>query len=224
MEFKMGNRTFTLDNDFVVLYEDGLDGGGIDHLPDFINAINSNGKIQYENAVEWCAGFGVIGFRLLNSNISTHMSFADSHEIAINWLIKTSEHNKVNDRTSFYLSDKISLIPNDVKWDLVVANPPHSFDRGTVEHFEKTLSGQQKNDVIRITCDEGFRIHKEFFENIRARLLPGADIFMSEVCEFEAIEKMALDAGLQVVTRYPAPKLSINSQTDAVVFHFKEPV
>lgn len=217
------DRIITLDNNFEVLYEDGLDGGGYDHLPDFINAVKVGGRINYENAVEWCAGFGVIGFDFLNKNVCNHMSFVDCYDLAIDWLIKTSEHNNVTDRTSFYVADKISLIPNDVKWDLVLANPPHCFGNEAVEHFDKMLDGQQKDDVIRITCDLDYQIHKEFFENIRNHMLAGGDIFISEVDDFEVIEKMALEAGLEIVGRYPAPMLSINSTTNAMILHFREP-
>jgi len=216
-------KALTLDNNFVVLYEEGLDGGGYDHLPDFINAVKIGGRTSYENAVEWCAGFGVIGFDFLNKDMCNHMSFIDCHELAIDWLVKTSEHNNVSDRTSVYLADKISLIPNDVKWDLELANPPHCFTSEMKEHLEQTLSDSQKDDVIRILCDENYLIHIEFFENIRSHLLVGADVFISEVGDFEIFEKMALDAGLEIVGRYPAPTLGADSKPDAMILHFREP-
>lgn len=219
----MADRIITLDNNFEILYEDGLDGGGYDHLSDFVNAVNLAGKTNYTNAVEWCAGFGVIGFDFLNRKVCNHMSFIDCYDLAIQWLIKTSTHNNVSDKTSFYIADKISLIPEDVKWDLVLANPPHCFDRASVEHFEKMLEGPQKDDVIRITCDEDLAVHKEFFKNIRNHLLPGADIFISEVSSFDEVEQLARDAGLEIVSRYAAPKLSIDCSGAAVIFHFKEP-
>ena len=220
----MADRIITLDNNFEVLYEDGLDGGGNDHLPDFINAVAAAGKTNYENAVEWCAGFGVIGFDFLNKNVCNNMAFVDCYDLAVEWLIKTGAHNKVSDKTSFYVADKISLIPNDVKWDLVLANPPHCFDSKQKEHFEKTIAAPQKDDIIRITCDEDFTIHKEFFSNIRDHLTPGADVFISEVGWFDVVESLALAAGLLVINRYPAEKLSLDSKTDAIIFHFKEPL
>lgn len=219
----MADRTFDLSNNFTVLYEDGLDGGGINHLPDFINAVTTHGKDTYSRGVEWCAGFGVIGFYFLHTSRCQHMSFIDCHEPAIRWLKRTIEHNNISDKAQTYLSDTISAIPADAKWDLVLANPPHCFDRAAVEHFEKMLDEPQKDDVIRITCDENLSIHKEFFANIRSHLLPGADIFISEVSSFDEIEQLARESGLQVVARYPAPKLSIDCSGEAVILHFKEP-
>jgi hypothetical protein len=111
-----------------------------------------------------------------------------------------------------------------VKWDLLLANPPHCFDINNKEMFEKTIeNSEQQADVIRITCDVDFEIHKEFFENIRDHLLPNADVFISEVGSLEEIKQFATNAGLIWVATHPAPKLSIDSSTDAVIFHFKEP-
>jgi len=221
----MAERTTELDNNFTVLYEDGLDGGGIDHLPDFKTAVESSGQSHYTRAVEWCAGFGVIGFDFLNRGVCDHISFIECHEPAIHWLSETSKQNSVEDKTSLYLTDKIATIPNDVKWDLLLANPPHCFTLDIKEMFEKTVENpSQCADVIRLTCDVDFIIHKEFFENIREHLLPNADLFISEVGDLEEIKQLAINAGLIWAATHPAPKLSINSKTDAVVFHFKEPM
>ena len=220
----MGIRTFTLDNDFTVTYADGLDGGGIDHLPDFRAAVESSGKPHYTRAVEWCAGFGVIGFDFLNRGVCEHMSFIDCHEPAIHWLSETIKQNTIDEKTELYLTDKIAAIPSDVKWDLLLANPPHCFSPNNKEMFEKTIENpEQRADIIRLTCDVDYIIHKEFFENIREHLLPDADVFISEVGCLEEIKQFATNAGLVWVATHPAPKLSINSKTDAVVFHFKEP-
>lgn len=208
--------------DFEVLYVDGLDGGGLDHLPDFVDAV---GQKQYTNAVEWCAGYGVIGFDFLVKGKVDHMSFIDCHEPAIRWLNRTIEHNNVENKTAVYLANKISLIPEDVKWDLVLANPPHSFGPDPVKYFHETVSDPQTlSDVMRITCDEDLSIHKEFFANIRNHLLPDADIFISETGHLDIIQQLAEDAGLIFVNKHAAPMLSKDSKVEAVVFHFKEPL
>lgn len=219
----MADRTFDLSNNFRVLYEDGLDGGGINQLPDFISAITNHGKDRYAKGLEWCAGFGVLGFYFLHTNRCQHMSFNDCHAPATRWLNATVDHNNIKDRASVYLSDTISAIPSDVKWDLVLANPPHCFDRQSVEHFEKMLDGPQKDDVIRLTCDEDLVVHRDFFNSIRSHLEPGADIFMSEVSHFDEVEQLAREAGLEVVSRYAAPRLSIDCSGNAMILHFKEP-
>ena len=67
-------------------------------------------------------------------------------------------------------------------------------------------------------------IHKEFFANIRNHLLPDADVFISEVGHLDTVQTLAENAGLVFVTKHAAPMLSRDSKTDAVIFHFKEPL
>ena len=220
----MAEQTIRLDNNFLVLYEDGLDGGGYDHLPDFKNAVSLSGKTHYTNAVEWCAGFGVIGFDFLNRQVCENMAFIDCYKLAIDWLEKTIEYNNIQNSTTLYHIDKISLLPNNLKYDLVLANPPHSFEQETKEMFERTIKNpSSRADVIRITCDVNLEIHKEFFDNIRKHLAPDADVFISEVGHLDTVQQLAEDAGLIFITKHQAINLSKDSKTDAVIFHFKEP-
>jgi len=213
-----------LDNGFEVHYIQGSDGGGYAHLPDFKLAISLTGKDHYVSGVEWCAGFGVLGFDFLNRGVCDRMSFIECHSPSVEWINNTINHNKIAEKTSVYLANKISMIPDDVKWDLLLANPPHSFDEGSKKYLEANIPHPQLPDAIRLTCDVGLEIHREFFANIRKHLLPGADLFISEVGEFDKIEEFAVDAGLEVIARHPADKLSINSDTSSIVFHFKEPL
>lgn len=221
----MNNKTYKLDTDFIVLYVEGSDGGGINHLSDFKQAVSLSGKSNYHSAVEWCAGFGVIGFEFLRSGICNNMSFIDCHEPTISWLQKTIDHNNLQSNTALYHIDAIGLLPEHVKFDLVLANPPHCFDQTSKEMFERTIENpKQKADVIRLVCDVDYMIHKEFFDNIREHLLPNADVFISETANLKEIKQFAINAGLIWIDTYPAPKLSIDRETDAVIFHFKEPL
>lgn len=223
MNFNMEILKIQLDNDFEVQYMPGSDGGGFAHLPDFKLAMSLTGKEHYTNGVEWCAGFGVLGFDLLNRKVCDRMSFIDCHAPSIEWINNTIKHNHVEEKTATYLTDTISLIPDDVKWDLLIANPPHSFDAGSKKYLEDNTAEPQLSDVLRLTCDVDLLTHREFFASIRKHLLPEADLFISEVGDFDRIEQLAIDAGLEVVARHPADKLSIDSHTNSIVFHFKEP-
>lgn len=212
-----------LDNGFEVQYVVGTDGGGFSHLPNFRLAVSLTGKEHYTSGVEWCAGFGVLGFDFLNRGICDRMSFIDCHEPSIEWINNTIKHNLVEEKAATYLTDRISSIPDDVKWDLLIANPPHSFDENSKRHLEDTVPYPQKADAIRLTCDVDLLIHREFFANIRKHLLPGGDLFISEVGYLEPIRQLAEDSGLLFVAMHPADKLSEDSKTNAVIFHFKEP-
>lgn len=210
----------TLENGTTILYEDGLDGGGFDHLPDFIDAVSRYGKEKYKHGLEWCAGYGVIGFHFLTENVCDLMSFNDCHGPALDYCQQTAKFNSVADKVFTYHCDSIGKIDTDHKWDLVLANPPHCF---TEETRQWLLNNGHGEHSARIVCDVDWYAHKEFFQHIRKYLLPGADIFISEVSEFETILSMAQNCGLEFAGEYAAPKLSIDSNTAAKILHFREP-
>lgn len=48
--------------------------------------------------------------------------------------------------------------------------------------------------------------------------------FIDAVGYLDTIQKLAEDAGLIFIDKHPAPMLSKDSKSEAVIFHFKEPL
>ena len=172
---------------YKLVYDQTLEGGGIDQRRDFLYVINKVGRRPYQHGLEWCAGPGIIGYELLGYNKTIKMSFMDKHRPAIDNCIESANRNKVEDRVSVYHTDKVYNINNSEKFDLVVGNPPHSFD---YEHWAKNQLTPERptpqdfpywENQVRIDVDRDMNIHKEFLDNIRDKLTDDADIFISEV-------------------------------------------
>lgn len=172
---------------YKLVYDQTLEGGGIDQRRDFLYVINKVGKRPYQHGLEWCAGPGIIGYELLGYNKTKKMSFMDCYQPAIDNCMESAKRNNVEDRVSVYHTDKVANIVNSEKFDLVVGNPPHAFDfddwsknqlteeRPTKEHFPYW------DNQIRIDVDKDMSIHKEFLDNIRDKCTDDADIFISEI-------------------------------------------
>jgi methylase of polypeptide subunit release factors len=188
-----------------IIYHQLLEGGGIDQRRDFLYAISKAGKPVYENTLEWCSGPGVIGYELLGFNKTKHISFMDFYEPAINSCIENAKRNNVQDKVTVYLTDKIANINESKKFDLVVANPPHSFDFHAWKHsklVEKSDPNQEIanfEDLKRIDVDHNMEIHKEFFDNIRDKITDDADIFISEVGDRNVVINYALAKGYEMI-------------------------
>lgn len=190
---------------YKAIYHQSLEGGGIDQRRDFLYVISKGGKPIYDNALEWCAGPGVIGYELLGYNKTRHISFMDLHKPALDSCLETAKRNNVTDRVNVYLADKVSNLTNEKKFDLVVSNPPHSFsyddwaksqlthDRPTPEDFPDW------DNQIRIDVDRDMHIHKEFFDNIRDKLTDDADIFISEVGLKNPVVEYAQSKGFEMI-------------------------
>lgn len=218
------NITTKLESGLILEYPPELDGGGLEERFDFLELIRQHGKSKYNRTFEWCSGFGAIGFEILGFNLTDELYFSDCYDLAIYTCLQNSEKNNVGNKVFGIVSSKISTLPNFEPWDLVVANPPHvsnkeAFIKGLMEYGNHREISElvDLDTALRLTLDEGFKIHKEFFQNIRPRLTDDADIFISESEVSEELISFAESNGLKLCGNYPA---SFN-RSQGRILHFK---
>jgi hypothetical protein len=111
-------------------------------------------------------------------------------------------------------------------FDLVVANPPNSFSLddwkvSKILNTEYTSWNQYPNwdDDVRIGCDDGFKIHIEFFENISDKMVQGGDILLLIVNghkEEDYLVSLAEKNGFKYITNYKT-----SASFGGEIFHFK---
>ena len=141
----------------------------------------------------------------------------DCYKPAINNCMENAKRNKVEDRVEFYHTDKVANINNSEKFDLVVGNPPHSFDYVQWAQSQLTLERPTQQDfpywdnTVRIDVDKDMLIHKEFFDNIRDKLTDDADIFISEVGDKNPVIKYAKSLGYELVAVWNMRSMNNNT-------------
>lgn len=227
---------FKLDNGIILYDIYRMDGGGSTQYKDFLQMISSRGRTKYSRALEWCSGPGFIGFSILGNNICDHLVLMDIHEPAINSCNQTASSNLISDKVSTYNIDAISKIPVEEKFDLVVGNPPHSWDQDIfVSEIKKTWENNGHLDTLtqddldnmgRLTVDHGQNIHIEFFKNIGKYLLPNADLFISEASNSKMmpeIIKCARDNNLIFIGEQPMPSMQATAP-NGTLLHFRNSV
>ena len=190
---------------YKAIYHQLLEGGGINQRRDFLYVISKAGKPSYKNALEWCSGPGIIGYELLGYNKTEKINFMDCYKPAIENCLETADRNNVRGRVTVHLTDKVTNLQNTEKFDLVVGNPPHSFDydewarnqlteeRPTPEYFNDW------ENQIRIDVDKDMHIHKEFLDNIRDKVTDDCDIFISEVGLKNPVIEYAKSLGFEMI-------------------------
>lgn len=214
-----------------------LNGGGNWMRSFFLAIISERGKSHYSRGFEWCAGNGILGYDALGSNKCDHITFSDYYPVAIESCLGTAQRNNITHKVSAYVTPTISGIPESEKWDLVIGNPPHAFGSITETAnylVESGISGPAVDNVLRVLCDEGMEIHREFFQTISDHLLDDADIFLYEPgsCVVDIINLLPLieEWGIVLVDQYPvAPYLDAilpigmpkSIHVDGHVMHFK---
>ena len=182
-----------------ILYEQELDGGGTSFGQEYIRVIQDRYPNQtFNRCYEWCSGPGFIGYALLDHNICNHICLSDIYPPAIEYANLTAKENNVTDVVTTYLIDDIALLPEEEKFDLIVANPPHY-------QSISNLAGYVDQHQHRKAVDKDWQAHKNFFEHIADHLTPNGIILLQENRDGSSIESFRSfinDAGLEVTGEF----------------------
>jgi Methyltransferase small domain len=210
-------QTRTLSSGIIVEYPTYLDGGGLEMVDDLVNVIKTTGKQSYTKGCEWCAGFGVLGFEILGLGLAQSMAFTDYYNVAIQTCLDNAKRNNLSKKVTGHISGTIKGVPMD-KWDLVISNPPHVYDK---EFFLETLPGGKEShnnldNTCRLTIDQNFAIHKEFFKNIKEKLTQDADVYLIEASKLDFLVEWAEAGGLYLHNTYP-----LSALPHGLIYHFK---
>jgi 16S rRNA G1207 methylase RsmC len=179
-------------NDFKVFYNNNLDGGG--------NSIGQRYplilKLLYPNRIfhsclDWCSGHGVIGFRLLADGICKNLHFLEMYQPAVNACKKTIANmpSRFANNVSIHQTSTLKSLPDAIKFDLIVSNPPH-FPLQLGNEFFKI----PQNHHQRITVDREWKAHQDFFNNAAKHLAKDGVILLQEIYHIDEFADM-IDRG-----------------------------
>ena len=172
--FEMFSITKTrLYDNLELLYYTNCSAGGENHQEAILRTVRENGKQEYQSMHEWCAGHGAIGFSVLATGLAKKISLSEKYLPAIVSCRFTALNNNFENQTKIFKIDSFDAIPEDEKWDLVIADPPFFRD-------ESTNKGSWNQDGRRQVLDENYDSHRNFFSNLKKHLLPDADVFLLE--------------------------------------------
>ena len=151
-----------------VFYPEILNGGGIVFSKDFVYLIKHLYPNRiFERCFEWCAGPGFIGCEILSHKLCKTLCFLDLYNPAIDAIEKTKNfvENNCADLVTTYLTNDISILPDEEKFDLIVANPPYLDNESKLPY-----NIENYNNAIRLGVDLNWQSHINFFNNIKKHL------------------------------------------------------
>ncbi|GAA2975284.1 class I SAM-dependent methyltransferase [Streptomyces enissocaesilis] len=177
-----------------VSYTAELDGGGNTFGRAYDPFVRSRfGRVG--SVFELCAGPGFIGFSLLAAGLCDTLDLGDVNPDAQAAVERTVEENGLHGKVRFHLSDGFGDVPEDLRWDLMVGNPPH------VNATAATSDYQRAHSAL-IWKDTDWAIHRRFYAEAAQRLRPGGSIVIQENHRFSTPEDftdMVEKSGLEVV-------------------------
>jgi hypothetical protein len=150
-----------------------LNGGGDILAPIFGKMLEGR---HFNTAFEWCAGPAWIGLWLLETGICDELVTGDVNKRSVEMVKETAKRHNYKVRS--YLSDNLGSIPKWERFNLVVSNPPNYCN------IQKTHPlGFLRNDLR--PSDIGWKIHDNFYRNIRPYLLVDSLMYISEVSPYD---------------------------------------
>ena len=171
----MNNESQSGESEFRVVDRPELNGGGTLLSGPLCDFIEERYPKRYRVCFEWCSGPGYIGFELLQRGLVERVVFADINPDAIDCVTETTVLAGLNGEVSAYVSDYMQDVPEELKFDLVVGNPPN-YCGINLEH----PAGEMMRDDLR-PFDKDWRIHRAFYSQISNYLRPGAHLFITEI-------------------------------------------
>lgn len=220
----MNFENLILENKWKLKFPVILEGGGVVFRKFFLEKVKATGK-TYNRAFEWCSGAGVIGYDILSHGYCNHIVFNDKFSLAIDTCLQNAEYNQITHLVTTYVGDSISTIPTTEKWDLVVANPPHSSSREHWETLAREMFANNNQEPwdeemfenwARLIVDEDWNSHINFFDKIKRYLSDNADIFICENNRYMFLEQL-FKKDFTIVCMDPFPELGPN----AIMYHLK---
>jgi len=184
---------FKVSNEVEVHYDQIMDGGGTTFgqlYPKMLQYLYPDRK--FKNVLEWCCGPGFIAYRLLADGIAENIFLMDAFRPSLRSCEVTADHlpERLAGRATIIHADDVRKIPENLKFDLIVSNPPWF---ATLQYFD--------DNTNRIGMDKDWQAHKNFFNHIKPHLADDGIILLQETilgsnppCFEEFIE----DGGLKI--------------------------
>lgn len=151
-----------------VHHHSDMDGGGTWFGTELAEICKSRYRRRFPRCLEWCAGPGFIGFDLLDHGVCEQLVLQDRYAPAIESSIPDTIKDNGLEGVRAYLGHSLNCLPDQERFDLVVANPPHYLGCPGDDNYQ------------RLAVDPHWEAHRDFFEHIGDHLDAGGLILLQE--------------------------------------------
>jgi len=140
-------------------------------------------ELKELKVLDICCGVGLVGLTMFqglkdDKNTIKELVLADINIFNINSINKTLPYNNmgglVGNTIRTYLSDGLKGIPENEKFDIIVSNPPHYFEK-SFDNSEIQLTPTRLG-----TNDAGWNFHRSFYELADRHLTDRGEVWFLE--------------------------------------------
>lgn len=161
---------YELNNTSVYYYKE-LDGGGTTFGVNALRGEEVQKRIVKGNILEMCSGPGFMGAYLNDIGLADKLYLSDINVENKECIEATIEENGLTN-VEFIKSDGFDSIPEGLKFDTIVSNPPH--------FATNRPNGYRSKHEKLISLDADMKIHKSLFDSADKFLNPNGRIVLVE--------------------------------------------
>lgn len=147
----LGKMVYKLKSNIRCVFDPQFDNGNYTMSDLLAEHVKDEKVFVCDRVLEYCPGFGSIGFDMLGLGVTNRVVFVDTDENSVLTCLETAKQNSVLFYTSGYALDSISDLPEEEKYDVIIA----------------TLNGDKEK-------------YKDFFQHIHKFMTLYADIYLIE--------------------------------------------
>ena len=190
---------------YLLQIEKWMDGGGLSFGLEFPKVIRKLYPDRvFNHCLDWCSGAGTIGFEILSNKICNHLTLMDTNGEVLRAAKNICKSNNIEHKVKLLPASSCVFLPKHFQYDLVVANPPHFEDIGQMSLVNGKLMSITP-DFKRRAEDKGWKIHEDFFNNIKSRLTSDGVILLQENVDGSSVNtfsNMIVKNGLKVIDNF----------------------
>jgi len=150
----LGKMVHRLKSNIRCVYDPLFDNGNYTISDELAEYVKQDKVFVCNRILDYCPGFGSIGFDMLGLGVTNNIVFVDTDENPVLNCLETAKQNSVLFYTTGYSIDSIADLPESEKYDIIVA---------TIGGFD---NNQQK--------------YVDFFANIHNYMTLYADVYLVE--------------------------------------------
>ncbi|MBM9592205.1 peptide chain release factor N(5)-glutamine methyltransferase [Leptospira sp. 201903075] len=162
-----------------------------------------------------CSGSGCIGLSLVQLLESSFVTLSDLSEKAIDVSRRNAEKYQLTEKTEFYVSDLDLSLPKELKFDLIVSNPPYIPESEKPEIMPDVLEFEPH---LALFVSDFKEFHKRLLSAVKNRLHPGGKFMMeTHPLYMDDVESLATELG------FLSPKRILDSSKKERFFFAEAP-
>lgn len=149
-----GRMHVMLESNIRCVFDPKFDNGNQNISARLAELVKENKVTICKRILDYCPGYGCVGFDMLALGVTNHIVFVDTDEDPVTNCLEIAKNNSVLFYTTGYGIDTISDLPDEEKYDIIVATLHNQPEEKLIDFFQHIYKYMTKYADIYLICPE----------------------------------------------------------------------